>query len=129
MTVDNGASFKVYGGLASAHTTHDSIAIDFSDPERKTLLAGSHEQKQTLYLSTDSGTTWTNIGASLPGGLGFCTTTHIVDASTFLVGCAACWSGEAAAILRSPTGGASGTSVMASGVSGQPLVASDGAMY
>jgi hypothetical protein len=129
LTLDNGGSFQGYSGLASLNQTNDSIAIDFSDPQRKTLLAGSHEQKQTLFLSTDSGTTWTNIGPSLPAGLGFCTQTLIVDSSTLLVGCAASWSGEAGAILRSTTAGASWTSVMASGVSGQPLVAADAKIY
>jgi hypothetical protein len=129
MTSSNGASFNGYSGLATLNETNDSIAIDFGDPQRKTLLAGSHEQEQTLFLSTDSGTTWSNIGASLPSGLGFCTTTLVVDTTTFLVGCAASWSGKAGAILRSTTGGMSWTSVNSAGVVGQPLSASDGAIY
>jgi photosystem II stability/assembly factor-like uncharacterized protein len=73
--------------------------------------------------------TWKNIGPTMPSGLGFCTTTLIVDSSTFLVGCAASWSGAAGAILRTTDGGGSWSSVMASGVVGQPLWASDGTLY
>jgi hypothetical protein len=129
VTTDNGNSFKGYGALASIQSHNDSVAIDFSDPQRKTLLSGGHEQKQTLFLSTDAGNTWANIGASLPAGLGFCTATLVVDSKTFLVGCAASWSGAAGAILRSTDGGMTWTQANAKGVSGQPLWASDGGMY
>jgi hypothetical protein len=133
ITTDDGASFTGYAGLSTAQmggNTNDSISIDFSDPMRKTLLAGSHETKQVLYLSTDTGKTWTNIGASYPTGLGFCTTTLIIDSSTFLVGCAASWSGEAGAVLRSTDGGKSWTNVHPSGgVVDPPLWASDGTLY
>jgi photosystem II stability/assembly factor-like uncharacterized protein len=129
ITTDNGNSFKGYGTLAAIQSHNDSISVDFSDPQRKTLLSGGHEQKQTLFLSTDAGSTWANIGTSLPAGLGFCTTTLVVDSKTFLVGCAASWSGAAGAILRSTDGGTSWTQASAKSVSGQPLWASDGSMY
>jgi hypothetical protein len=132
VTTNGGTSFSGFAGLATAQNggnTNDSVAIDFSDPQRKTLLASTHEQSQLLYVSTNAGSTWSGIGASLPASLGFCTSTLVLDASTFLVGCAASWSGKAGAILRSTTTGASFTQVYGSGVVGQPLVASDGAIY
>jgi hypothetical protein len=132
VTTNNGGSFAGVDGLSKAQNggnTNDSIAIDFSDPQRKTMLAGTHEQAQVLYLSTDAGMTWTNIGAALPSTLGFCTSTLVVNTTTLLVGCAASWSGKAGAIVRSTDTGATFTQVDAKGVSGQPLWASDGTIY
>jgi hypothetical protein len=132
ITTDDGNSFQGYAGLSSAQmggNTNDSISIDFGDPQRQTLLAGTHEQTQTLYLSTDAGASWSNIGPSLPAGLGFCTSTLVLDSTTFLVGCAASWSGFPGAILRSNDRGGSWTQVHGAGVVGQPLWASDGTIY
>jgi hypothetical protein len=44
----------------------DGVAVDFSDPQRKTLLLGLHEQSQSLQMSSDGGTTWQRIGDRLP---------------------------------------------------------------
>ena len=125
VTTDNGATFRGYG--AASH--NDSVAIDFTDPQRRTMLAGGHEKSNTLLLSTDAGQSWTNLYAKVPAGLGFCTTTAVIDAKTFLVGCAASWSGAAGAILRSTDGGGSFQQVSPKGVVGQPLRASDGAIH
>ena len=131
-TADLGASFTGYAGLVTASkggNTNDSIAIDFSDPARMTQLAGTHETAQSLFLSTDSGQTWADIGSTLAPTLGFCTTTLVIDSHTLLVGCAASWSGKAGAIIRSTDTGKTWTSVSINGVSGQPLRAADGAIY
>jgi photosystem II stability/assembly factor-like uncharacterized protein len=132
MTTTNGASFKGLADLMTAsggNDTNDSVSIDFSDPKRKTMLAGSHEVTGKLYLSIDSGTTWTDIGSKLPSGLGFCTSTLVLDANTLIVGCAASYSNAAGAIIRSTDGGKSFAKVASSGVSFQPLQASDGTLY
>lgn len=94
------------------------------------MLAGGHEQKQVLFLSTDAGSTWKDIGKSLPGTTGFCTQTLILDSKTFLVGCAASYSGLAGEILRSTDGGATWSARNGGkGISGAPLRASDGSIY
>ncbi|HEX4474266.1 MAG TPA: hypothetical protein VH142_04260, partial [Polyangiaceae bacterium] len=64
LTTDDGATFHALG------TVHhdDLISVDFTDPARKTMLAGGHEQTQTLYRSTDGGATWDNVGTNLPSG-------------------------------------------------------------
>jgi hypothetical protein len=132
VTTDNGASFTGLSGLMTASNngnTNDSVSIDFTDPQRKTMLAGSHETAAQLFVSKDSGVSWTDIGSKLPSGLGFCTTTLVLDANTFLVGCAASYSNKAGAILRSTDGGQSFTNVHSSGVVYQPLLASDGTIY
>jgi hypothetical protein len=129
LTSDNGVSFKGYAALAMIQSHNDSISVDFSDPARKTMLSGGHEQTQILFRSTDAGDTWTDIGPSLPATLGFCTTTLVLDDKTFLVGCAASYSGKAGAILRSTDGGGTWLQVNDKGVSGQPLRAADGSIY
>ena len=50
-TTDDGATFSALG---DAHHI-DSVSVDLGDPQRQTLLAGGHEQKQTLYRSADGG--------------------------------------------------------------------------
>lgn len=123
-TTDSGATFTQVGDV-----THcDSVSVDFSDPQRLTLLAGSHEQAQKLFLSTDGGAKWDDIGKGLPAGSGFCTTSAILDSKTFIVGCGG-WYGGNPGIQRTTDGGAVFTQVSDVGVAGQPLRASDGAIY
>src|SRR3954464_14735749 len=61
-TTDNGASFVQVGSV----THSDSVSVDFSDPARMLLVAGSHEQSQKLFRSLDGGANWTDIGKGLP---------------------------------------------------------------
>ena len=128
-TTDNGVSFAGYKKLSAIQSHNDSVSVDFNDPDRKTMLAGGHEQTGILFRSTDAGATWTDIGHSLPANLGFCTSTLVLDAETLLVGCAVGYSGKNGAILRSTNGGDAWTQVIAKGVFGQPLWASDGSIY
>jgi hypothetical protein len=122
-TTDNGATFKVLG------TTHhnDSVAVDFSDPARMTLLAGGHESAQTLWKSIDGGQNWTNIGTTLPAGSSFSSNAYIADAQSYVVGCGG-FSG-AAGTFRTTDGGATWASVSGKGATPAPLVASDGKVY
>jgi hypothetical protein len=128
-TIDNGVSFAGYKKLSAIQSHNDSVSVDFNDPDRKTMLAGGHEQTGILFRSTDAGATWTDIGHSLPANLGFCTSTLVLDAETLLVGCAVGYSGKNGAILRSTNGGDAWTQVNAKGVFGQPLWASDDSIY
>jgi hypothetical protein len=118
-TSDSGNTFAQLGSV----THNDSVSVDLSDPDRKTLIAGPHEQSGHLFRSTDSGATWPDVGSGLPGG-GFCTATHIVDATTFLVGC------TSGGIQRSTDSGSTWNQASGSGgVVPQPLIASDGTIY
>jgi photosystem II stability/assembly factor-like uncharacterized protein len=128
-TVDNGASFAGYKKLSAIQSHNDSVSVDFNEPDRKTMLAGGHEQTGVLFRSTDAGATWTDIGKSLPANLGFCTATLVLDASVMLVGCAASYSGKSGAILRSNNGGDAWTQVGDKGVVAEPLWAADGSIY
>jgi hypothetical protein len=128
-TTNAGASLSGYKALSAIQSHNDSVSVDFSDPERKTLLSGGHEQAKILFLSTDAGVSWSDIGPSLPDDVGFCTTTLVLDSKHLLVGCAASYSGKSGAILRSTAGGDSWTKVATQGVVGQPLWALDGSIY
>jgi len=118
-TTDGGQTFHQLGDVVHC----DSVSVDFSDPERKTLLAGAHETNTTLSLSKDGGKTWTNIAAGLPNGQ--CTSTAVIDSKTFLVGC------NTGTIVRSENTGAKWDAVPGGNLGGtfQPLTASDGALY
>src|SRR5437868_3396524 len=64
-TTDNGNTFQAL----NVHS-NDYVSVDFTDPQRKTLVAGGHESTKSVWKSTDSGATWTNIGLNLPTGFG-----------------------------------------------------------
>jgi hypothetical protein len=105
------------------------VSVDFGDPSRKTLLTGTHGQRQQVQLSRDQGATWTNVGANLPADSDNSEFPVILDAHTFLVGGS---SGAATCgIFRSTDTGASWQRVSTLSVShfGAPLRASDGAIY
>jgi hypothetical protein len=140
VTHDDGASFTGFTNMGAEIQSHnDCISVDFSDPQRNTILSGGHEQRpdkgansQGLFLSTDAGSNFDDIMprfAATDPGLGFCTTTLVLSSSTMLVGCSAGWAGGSGAVMRSTDGGATWTSTSTKGVFGQPLWASDGAIY
>jgi photosystem II stability/assembly factor-like uncharacterized protein len=124
-TADGGKTFQRLGKLAHA----DGVAVDFTDPARKTLLLGLHEQSQSLQLSRDGGATWTKIGANLPADSNHSTDPIVIDSRTFLINTAG-WKPKATlGIYRTEDGGQTWTRVSEFGPQGPPLVASDGAIY
>jgi photosystem II stability/assembly factor-like uncharacterized protein len=124
-TDDGGKTFHRLGKLSHA----DGIAIDFTDPQRRTLLLGLHEQSQSLQLSTDGGQSWKKIGDRLPADSNHSSDPIILDAKTFLINTAG-WKPKATnGIYRSEDAGETWTAVSKIGPAGQPLVASDGAIY
>lgn len=105
------------------------MAVDFSDPERKTLLAGLHEQSHSLQLSKDGGKIWQKIGDKLPEDSNFTTDPIILDGKTFLINTAG-WKQKAKwGIYRSEDGGATWAEVSKAGPSGNALQASDGSIF
>jgi hypothetical protein len=119
-TVDDGASFTAPGD--GAYQGLDYLSLDFSDPSRNLLLIGFHESAQSVSLSTDGGANWKPVGAKLPGGV-YCSTPFVVDAKTFLVGCA---DGQ---LQRSTDSGGTWSKVSGKGSNRAPLQASDGSLY
>jgi photosystem II stability/assembly factor-like uncharacterized protein len=124
-TTDCGQSFEKLG----PHGHVDGIAVDFSDPERKTLLIGLHEQARSLHKSTDGGKTWVKIGDKLPENSSFSTDPIIIDSKTYITSGAGWKQGVPWGIYRTEDGGESWTKVSEFGASGNPLVASDGSIY
>lgn len=121
-TKDGGTTFKQLGTI----THNDSVSVDFSDPDRKTLIAGGHEQSLKLWHSSNGGQNFADIGAALGSGSAACTSTLVIDAKTYLVGCNG--SGPVG-IYRTSDGGTSFTHIVDKAVNVQPLWASDGTIY
>lgn len=124
LTTDDGATFHALG------TVHhdDLISVDFTDPARKTMLAGGHEQTQTLYRSTDGGATWDNVGTNLPSGTNFSSFPLVIDSETHLVGLSG-YAGGTSGIFRTIDGGKTWAQVTSSGGYGAPLWAANGDIY
>ncbi|MEA2700668.1 MAG: hypothetical protein QOI66_4939 [Myxococcales bacterium] len=123
-TDDNGVTFTALG---NAHHI-DSVSVDLGDPARLTLLAGGHEQKQTLYRSADGGKTWLNVGMNLPAGTNFCTNALVIDRNIHLVGCSG-YAGGTDGVFRTTDGGQTWKQVSTASAAGLPLWASDGTIY
>jgi hypothetical protein len=109
-TTDNGVTFTRLGNISH----NDLVTVDFSDPARKTLLAGAHETTRKLYLSKDGGMTWNDIGMNLPADSNFSSAPQIVDTNTFLLGSCGYAMG-ACGVFRSSDGGTSWTRVATQG--------------
>lgn len=123
-TTDSGATFAPLG---DAHHI-DSVSVDLGDPQRQTLLAGGHEQTQTLYRSADGGATWTNVGKNLPAGTNFCTNALVIDRNVHLVGCSG-YAGGTDGVFRSTDGGKTWARAATAPAAALPLWASDGTIY
>jgi hypothetical protein len=125
-TTDDGVPLLQQGTV----THNDSVSVDFTDPQRQTLLAGTHEQSGHLYRSTNGGSTWTDIGPSLPAGTGFSSQALVIDGMIHLVGTYTYSnSGAGLGIFRTTDGGQTWTQVYMSPVQGHPLVMSNGTIY
>lgn len=122
-TSDGGLSFSP---IALLH--NDYVSVDFSDPDRMTLLASGHEQAHKLYLSTDGDATWREIGDFIPEEASVCSYPYVIDAQTFLLGCGSYGGGEVG-VYRSTNGGDSWDKVSDYGGGTPPLLTQDGTMY
>ena len=67
-------------------TTTQLVSVDFSDPDRKTLVTGTHGMKQLVFRSSDGGGTWTNIGLNLPTTANNSESPLVIDSKTYLLG-------------------------------------------
>jgi hypothetical protein len=107
------------------------VSVDFSDPERKTLVFGTHGEKQQVYRSTDGGQNFTNIGETFPADAHNSESPIVIDAQTYVLG--ACGTSDAGVcgIHRTTDSGATWTQVSDLKVShyAAPLWASDGSIY
>lgn len=112
----------------------EGFSVDFDDPERKTIAIGQHEASRTIRCSSDGGTTWTNIGGTLPAGTARANYPLVLDAQTILAGCSFMisagptydWSfGGTPGLYRTTNKGGSWTLVSRKAVFEEPLVVND----
>jgi photosystem II stability/assembly factor-like uncharacterized protein len=115
----------------------DNIAVDFSDPQRQTMLAAMHETPNRFYRSSDGGKSWWNLAKpeadreGFPPMLGICDPV-ILDAKTYIIGCNPSWLGARGykpAIVITDDAGQTWTKVSEQGPTGHPLVTADGVIY
>lgn len=124
-TEDAGETFKVVGSIRH----NDFVSVDFSDAKRKTMIASAHEHGHTLFMSTNQGVDWMDIGDNIGDGINACDYPLVVDAQTFLFGCSQ-FGGGKGGIIRSDDGGDSWQPVgNYAEASSMPVLASDGAIY
>jgi hypothetical protein len=123
-TTNSGLTFQHLGSIRH----NDFVSVDFSDPQRRTLLAGGHEQSRTVWKSLDAGQTWTNIGVALPEGTKHSSNPLLIDPTTYLVN-ASGWGKGTGGVYRTTNGGATWTLASALEADGPPLSASDGSIY
>lgn len=122
-TDDGGKTFKALGLWHIG-----GIAVDFTDPERKILLACMNERDHSLQISTDGGKTWKLIGDRLPPKTNFTTNPIIIDSKTFIINCSSWGRGLSFGIYRSEDAGETWTKVADYGPLGTPCIASDGSI-
>jgi hypothetical protein len=124
-TTDCGKTFEAVGKLTGVA----GFNVDFSDTERKTMLAGMYDQPRNVQRSLDGGVTWQNIGASLPDKTGNSADVVMLDPVTYLVGVSASKLDKVTGIWRTEDGGKTWKKVCEQGPVGRPLIASDGTLY
>jgi photosystem II stability/assembly factor-like uncharacterized protein len=121
-TDDNGRTFRQLGDVRHSN----GLSVDLTDPDRRTLLSGTHEQT-AVFLSRDGGATWSDISRFLPNDVGFTEQPLILDRQTYLLGTS---NGTNAGVFRTVDGGNNWKPVYRGAMGGRPLVAkSDGAIY
>lgn len=124
-TDDGGVTFVQLGDFGH----NDLVSVDFSDPERNTLLAGSHEQTQRLMYSNDGGQSWTDLGPNLPADSNFSSAPLVLDANTFLVGACGYADGTCGVFRSTDTGVTWQNTAPDLAVVARPLWAADDAIY
>jgi photosystem II stability/assembly factor-like uncharacterized protein len=122
-TSDGGATFEALGDVRHI----DMVSVDFTDPARRTMLAGMHESN-VLFRTGDGGRTWTDVSGNvgIAADVGFAAAVHVVDANTHLLGSR---NGAKAGVYRTSDGGTTWTRTWNTAVVGRMLVAQGGAWY
>jgi len=125
VTYDGGTTFQDLGTISH----NAGLSVDFTDPQRRTILIGGHESKQVLHKSTDRGATFTEIGPNIPDSASLVGAPLTLDSLTYLVACAG-WAGTGRnGIWRTSDGGTTWKMVSTGAALSVPLVGSNGYIY
>ena len=103
VTTDGGKTWKPLG---PGHV--DFLAVDFSDADRKTVVASKHEAHNGFIVTrnaTAEKPTWDKIDLNANSAFG--SFMYLVNSKTWLLGTAGTWGGGVAAVFRSDDGGKS----------------------
>lgn len=125
LTGNGGKSFQRLGSL----THMDGLGVDFTDPRRKTLVVGLHEQARSVHRSRDAGKTWQKIGDGLPEDSNHSTDPIVLDGRTFVINTAGWAQKKSWGLYRTEDGGDHWAKVSDLGCSGRALVTPEGAIY
>lgn len=79
-TSDGGATFERLSPIIGL----DEVTVDFTDPDRRTLITGAHEVSDSLQVSVSSGRSWHALPSTVPG-VAFLSNALIVGDNTFIV--------------------------------------------
>jgi photosystem II stability/assembly factor-like uncharacterized protein len=118
---DAGMTWKQLGTIDH----NDGVSVDFTDPDRKTLLAGSHETARKVWLSVDAGATWKDIGMNLPANTNHSSQPLVMSAQNFFMGVCGYLQGADCGVYASKDGGTTWTRASTLTVAGHPLVTKD----
>jgi photosystem II stability/assembly factor-like uncharacterized protein len=125
LTADGGQTFQRLGNL----THMDGLGVAFTDPERKTLVVGLHEQARSVHKSTDGGKSWQKIGDGLPEDSNHSTDPIVIDAKTFIINTAGWAQKKTWGIYRTEDGGTTWAKVSEVGCASRALTTPDGTIY
>lgn len=124
-STDGGVTIQQLGSVYHV----DGLGVDFTDPNRQTLVGGIHEQHQKVFKSTNGGNTWTEIGQNLPSGYGFSQDPAVINSSTYVINTYPSWGGGNPGIFRTTDGGATWVKVSSEYASMPPLITANGTIY
>ena len=99
-TTDAGKTFKQVG----TEVQLEGVSVDFTDPERKTMVIGRHE-KQGLMISKDGGATWKTIGTNILPDTKFSNMPLLIGPNTILASASGDPKGLTGGIWRSEDAG------------------------
>jgi len=124
-TNDAGKTFRQLG----TQDKFEGVTVDFTDPERKTIVIGRHEMSQSLMISKDAGATWKTIGTNIPPDTNFTNWPLLIGANTILSNTSGWRKGLSFGIWRSEDAGETWTKVSDYSPTGAPLLSSKGIIF
>ena len=124
-TTDAGKTFWQLG----TQDKFEGVSVDFTDPERKTIVIGRHEMPQSLMISKDAGATWKTIGTNLPPDTNFTSSPLLIGPNTILTNTSGFRKGLVCGIWRSEDAGETWTKVSDYSPTGAPLLSSKGIVF